>query len=151
MVTVEARPLRAVTLQPEETPRIIDELPVLMVAAACAAGTTRLAGVGELRVKETDRIRSMAEGLARLGATVRVVPPDTVEIEGGPLSGAEVESAQDHRTAMSLAVAGLLARGTTTIRQAECVAKSFPDFFDHLRRVSGSSTVKTVDKAEGLC
>ena len=57
-----------------------------------------------------------------------------------------MESAHDHRTAMSLAVAGLVARGTTTIRGVACVAKSFPDFFDHLRRVSGSSTVKTVDK-----
>ena len=145
-IRVEARPLRAITLQPHEIPGVIDELPVLMAAAACASGTSRLAGVGELRVKETDRIRSMAEGLTRLGAKVRVVPPDTVEIDGGPLIGAEVESAGDHRTAMSLAVAGLLARGTTTILGAECVAKSFPDFFERLGRLGGSSTVKTVDK-----
>ncbi|MBI4342900.1 MAG: 3-phosphoshikimate 1-carboxyvinyltransferase [Candidatus Omnitrophica bacterium] len=145
-VTIEARPLRAIVLEAAEAPSVIDELPILMVAAACAQGRSRLQGVGELRVKETDRLRSMAEGLTKMGVRVSVPSPETVEIDGGTLSGAEVESAGDHRTAMSLAVAGLVARGRTTIRGAECVAKSFPEFFDLLGRLAGSPTVKTVDK-----
>ena len=145
-VMLEACPLRAVTVEPHEVPALIDELPILMVAAACASGRSRLGGVGELRVKETDRIRSMVEGLQRLGARIHTVGSQDIEIEGGALTGAVVESAGDHRTAMSLAVAALCARGRCVIRGAECVAKSFPDFFDRLERLTGSSTVKTVDK-----
>ncbi|MBI2495594.1 MAG: 3-phosphoshikimate 1-carboxyvinyltransferase, partial [Candidatus Omnitrophica bacterium] len=136
---------RGVSVGPSEVPGVIDELPVLMVAAACATGTTRFHGVGELRVKETDRIRSMVNGLRQLGARIVLPAPDAVEIDGGPLRGAVAESAGDHRTAMSLAVAGLVAEGATTVRGVACVAKSFPEFFDHLRAVAGSPTVKTVD------
>lgn len=151
-ITVASSPLRGITLEPAEVPGVIDELPILMVAAACAHGPTRLSGAGELRVKETDRIQSMVTGLQRLGAAIRMVGPETLEIEGGGLAGdATVESAADHRTAMSLAVAALAARAPVTIRGAECVAKSFPEFFDQLRLLAGSPTVKTVDKAEGLC
>lgn len=146
-IVVEARPLRGITLTAKEVPRIIDELPILMVAAACGQGVTRLPGLGELRVKETDRIQSMVSALGRMGARLHVSGAETVEIEGGRLRGAVVESAGDHRTAMSLAVAGLAAQGTTTVRGAECVAKSFPEFFDCLRLLAGSPTVKTVDKA----
>ena len=146
-VELEARPLRGLTLEAAEVPCLIDELPILMVAAACAQGTTRLQGLGELRVKETDRVRSMVDALGRFGVRVRLGAAEGVEIEGGRLRGAVVDSAGDHRTAMSLAVAGLAAEGATTVRGAECVAKSFPEFFDCLRRLAGSSTVKTVDKA----
>ena len=146
-LTVDGQPLRAVDVTAEEVSGLIDELPILMVAAACAQGTSRFHGIGELRVKETDRISSMVAGLRALGARVRVLGEDAVEIDGGALRGAEVASAGDHRTAMSLAVAGLLARGTTVVRGAECVAKSFPDFFDRLRLLTPSPTVKTVDKA----
>ena len=145
-IVVEARPLRGITLEAAEVPGVIDELPILMVAAASAQGTSRFLGIGELRVKETDRIRSMASGLGRLGIRIRLPAPDAMEIEGGPLRGGAVDSAGDHRTAMSLAVAGLVAEGTTTVRGAECVSKSFPEFFDQLRLLAGSSTVKTVDK-----
>ncbi len=145
-LTVESRQLRAITLTAEEVPGVIDELPILMVAAACAQGTSRLYGLGELRVKETDRIQSMVTGLQRLGAPIRLIGGDAVEIAGGALVGHEVDSAGDHRTAMSLAVAGVLAKGQTIIRGAECAAKSFPEFFTLLREVAGSSTVKTVDK-----
>ncbi len=143
---VEARPLRAAVITPADVPALIDELPVLMVAAACATGTSRFEGLGELRVKETDRIRSMTDGLRRLGAVVEAAGAEALTIRGGRLRGAEVDSAGDHRTAMSLAVAGLLADGTTTIRGAECVGKSFPEFFERLRLAAGSPTVKTVDK-----
>ncbi len=150
-LTVEAQPLQAVRLAPEEIPAVIDELPVLMVAAACARGTSRFEGVAELKVKETDRVRSMMEGLRRLGAQVTLPAPDVVEITGGTLSGACVESAGDHRTAMSLSVAALAAAGQTRVAGAECVAKSFPDFFGRLGGLAGSSTVKTVDKGGTLC
>ncbi len=145
-LVVEARPLQAVTVEAHEVPAVIDELPILMVAAACAKGTTRFSGVGELRVKETDRIQSMVSGLQQLGVRIRQVASDAVEVEGGLLKGAVVESAGDHRTAMSLAVAGLIAQGRTVIRGADCVAKSFPEFFDLLQVLAGSSTVKSVDK-----
>ena len=140
-IVVEARPLRGLTLAAEEVPDVIDELPILMVAAACAAGTTRLPALGELRVKETDRIHSMVHGLRQLGVRLQVIEPDTVEIEGGPMRGTTVESAGDHRTAMSLSIAGLVAEGTTTIHETGCVAKSFPGFFDRLRDLVGAATI----------
>ena len=137
-ITVEASPLRGITLGPDAVSALIDELPVLMVAAVCATGVSRFSGIGELRVKETDRIQSMVTGLLRLGAAIRVTGSDTVEIDAGRLAGgAEVDSAGDHRTAMSLAVAALTARAPVTVRGAECVAKSFPEFFDRLRLLGG--------------
>ena len=145
-ITVRARPLSAVVIEPAEVPGLIDELPVLMAVAACARGTTRLTGLAELRVKETDRIRSMADGLAALGIRVRQPAQDAMEIDGGALAGGRVQSAGDHRTAMSLAVAGLLAERPTTVAGAECVAKSYPGFFDQLGALTGSTTGKTVDK-----
>ena len=145
-IVAEFGQLQAVTLEPAEAPAVIDELPILMVAAACARGRSSFQGLAELRVKETDRIQSMIEGLQRLGARIRVVEPETVEIEGGVLRAAAVDSFSDHRTAMSLAVAALSAKGSTVIRGAECVAKSFPDFFERLAGLAGSSTVKSIDK-----
>jgi len=144
-ITVEARPLRGTTIEASEVPSLIDELPILMVAAAGAQGRSVFHGLAELRVKETDRIQSMVSGLRRLGTQIRLIEPDAVDIAGGPLRGSVVEGAGDHRTVMSLAVAGLMAQGTTTIQGAECVSKSFPEFFDQLRAVTGSTTVKTVD------
>ncbi len=146
-VTVEARGLRGIMIEASDVPGVIDELPILMVAAACASGTTRFEGLGELRVKETDRIQSMVAGLRQLGVPVRLGGAETVELTGGRLTGGILESAGDHRTAMSLAVAALVAQGSSTILGADCVSKSFPGFFDQLRRLTGSTTVKTVDKA----
>ncbi|MBI4598352.1 MAG: 3-phosphoshikimate 1-carboxyvinyltransferase [Candidatus Omnitrophica bacterium] len=140
-VAVEARPLRGAQISPSEVPALIDELPILMVAAACAEGCSRFSGIGELRVKETDRVASMMAGLRRMGIRVESPAPDVIEIEGGRLTGAAVESAADHRTAMSLAVAGLAASGVTTIRGAECVAKSFPEFFEYLQQITPPETV----------
>jgi len=146
-IQVASRPLRSTVVTADEVPGLIDELPILMVAAACAQGTTRFEGAGELRVKETDRIASMVAGLRRLGARIRLPAEDIVEVDGGPLVGEDVDSAGDHRTAMSLTVAGLAA-GTrqTTVHGTDCVSKSFPEFFDVLRQIGGSPTVKTVDK-----
>ncbi len=151
VLEAHATSLSGVTVSADEVPGVIDELPVLMVAAACAQGMSRFESVGELRVKETDRIASMTAGLQQLGVRLRVLGTDVVEVEGGSLTGNVVESAGDHRTAMSLAVAALVARGSTRVRGAECVAKSFPEFFDSLRSLAGSTTVKIVDNVEGPC
>ncbi len=126
--------LHGVTIEAEEVPRLIDELPIVMVAACAAQGETRFKRVGELRVKETDRVESMKSGLKQLGARLLWSDPDLL-MAGHPLTGDVVESFDDHRTAMSLAVAGLVAAGQTTIRGAECVRKSFGEFFEVLAAV----------------
>jgi len=110
----------------------IDELPVLMVAAACARGRTRLRGAGELRVKESDRIAAIAAGLRALGVEV-VVDGDGMDVRGGRLRGGSVASGGDHRIAMSFAVAGLAAEGTVRIADCGPVATSFPGFAELLR------------------
>ena len=141
-IVVEARALQPVRIPASEAAGLIDELPILMVAAACAAGRSRFEGVAELRVKETDRIASMVGGLRRLGVRIDCPAADVVDIDGGPLAGGEVDSVGDHRTAMSLAVAGLAASGITTIVGAECAAKSFPEFFEYLQQIAPPTTVK---------
>lgn len=116
-------------------PRLIDEIPILAVAAVFAQGTTVIRDAAELRVKESDRIAVMANQLNRLGAKVTELA-DGLEIVGGtPLTGAEVDSADDHRIAMSLAIAALNAKGTTTITRAEAAAISYPDFTATLQQI----------------
>ena len=114
-------------------PRAIDEIPILAVAAVFARGTTVIQDAAELRVKESDRLAVMAAQLNRMGARV-TEHPDGLEIEGGtPLTGTEVDSHDDHRIAMSLAIAALMATGTTTIARAEAASISYPDFVDTLK------------------
>ena len=108
-------------------PDMIDEFPILFVAAAAATGTTTVRGAAELRVKESDRIAVMARGLGVLGIRVEETPDGAV-IEGGVLQGGHVDSAGDHRCAMSFAVAGLIAREQVRIADCANVATSFPDF-----------------------
>jgi 3-phosphoshikimate 1-carboxyvinyltransferase len=118
-----------------EAPLLIDELPVLAVAAALLPGVSRITGARELRVKESDRVAAMAEGLGAMGADVRELE-DGWEIHGPrDLEGARVSSRGDHRVAMALAVAGLLASGETTIDDADCVAISYPGFWDDVDRL----------------
>ncbi|MDO8730798.1 MAG: 3-phosphoshikimate 1-carboxyvinyltransferase [Candidatus Omnitrophota bacterium] len=134
-VTVSYASLKAVVVEPALIPNIIDELPILMVAATQAEGISRMEGVGELRVKETDRIRSMVAGLSGMGASIRS-EGDSVFVEGpSRLKGAAVDSFGDHRTAMALAVAGLAARGKTTVQGSEWVSISFPDFEEKLKAI----------------
>ncbi len=119
----------------ELTVRSIDEIPIIVVAAAFAKGTTIIKDAAELRVKECDRLSVMATQLSRMGAKI-TEHPDGLEIQGGhPLSGAEVASHDDHRIAMSLAVAGLQASGTTVIKEASAANISYPNFFDSLQQV----------------
>jgi len=121
-------PLKACEISGSLIPRLIDEIPILAVAATVAEGTTVIRDAEELRVKESDRITVMANQLNQMGARVDELP-DGMTITGGtPLKGAEVDSYTDHRIAMSLAIAALIAKGSTTIRRAEAVAISYPDF-----------------------
>lgn len=130
---VRSSSLKATTIEGAIIPRLIDEIPILAVAAALAQGTTRIKDAEELRVKESDRLAVMASQLQKLGVQV-VEYPDGLEITGGArLQGAEVDSFTDHRIAMSLAIAALVAQGTTTIGRAEAVAISYPDFIPTLQ------------------
>jgi 5-enolpyruvylshikimate-3-phosphate synthase len=108
-------------------PKAIDEFPVLFVAAACAEGRTVLTGAEELRVKESDRIQVMADGLQALGVAAQPTP-DGMVIEGGTLSGGAVDSKGDHRIAMSFAMAALRATGSIVIDDCANVNTSFPGF-----------------------
>ncbi len=129
---VPARDLRPLRVNGGLSARMIDELPVLAVAATQLPGTSVITGAAELRVKESDRLAAMAQGLIAMGADV-VAQEDGWVIHGPRfLEAARVDSAGDHRVAMALAVAGLIADGTTEIEGAECVDISYPRFFDHL-------------------
>ncbi len=128
--------LRGIGIGSRMIPALIDEIPVIMVMACLAEGKTVIKGARELRVKETDRISSMASNLKILGAELKE-KEDGVIIEGkGFLSGGDVKSFGDHRTAMSMAVAGLNARGAVTIRDSACIKTSFPGFEETLRRIA---------------
>src|SRR3989338_7406733 len=117
------------------TPFLIDELPVLIVLCALAEGISTIFGAQELRIKETDRIRSMASGLRAVGARI-LEREDGCVIEGVPeLLGGRVSSFGDHRTAMSFAVAGLRSRKGVTILDSECIGISYPGFEKDLRSV----------------
>jgi 3-phosphoshikimate 1-carboxyvinyltransferase len=111
-----------------------DLFPILAVVAAVSRGRTRLSGAPHLRLKESDRIRTVAAMLRGFGVEARELP-DGIEVEGGRLRGCEVDPAGDHRVAMAGAVAGLAADGTTVIREAKSVAVSYPGFFEDLRRL----------------
>lgn len=130
-----AGPLQACTIAGDIIPRLIDEIPVLAVAAIFAQGTTVIKDAAELRVKESDRIQVMAEQLTRMGAKLTELP-DGLEITGGTrLTGTTVDSHTDHRIGMSLAIAALTAQGTTTIHRAEAAAISYPNFVPTLRQI----------------
>ncbi|MCY4231800.1 MAG: 3-phosphoshikimate 1-carboxyvinyltransferase, partial [Alphaproteobacteria bacterium] len=121
-------PLAAVDVPPERVPGMIDEFPILAVAATFAEGTTRMSGLGELRVKESDRLGVMAAGLAACGVEVRE-SADTLEVDGGrPRGGVQIESRLDHRIAMAFMVLGMGAREAVQIDDITPVATSFPNF-----------------------
>lgn len=125
--------LRGIEVKGEIIPRLIDEIPILAIAAAVADGETIISDASELRVKETDRISDLSDQLLRLGIDISEKEDGFVVRGGKPLKGAEVDSCGDHRIAMALAVAGLVARGETAVNGAEVVAISFPGFMQSLR------------------
>lgn len=134
-VTITTAPLVGTTVEGDTVVRMIDEFPVLAVAATQAAGRTLVRDAAELRVKETDRIATVVTELRRLGAHIEALE-DGFVVEGPtPLSGGVVDSHGDHRLAMALAVAGLIATDTVTVRDADCVADSFPGFVPLMRQL----------------
>lgn len=134
--------LKKTAIHAYEIPSLIDELPALMVAACFAQGATIIKGVGELRVKETDRINSMVKNLKSMGADIRVIKAsqgENIVIQGkGKLNGAKLRSFGDHRTAMSMIVAALAAKGVSRIDDVNCINKSFPEFLEKLRGLEKS-------------
>ncbi|MCZ6486904.1 MAG: 3-phosphoshikimate 1-carboxyvinyltransferase [Gammaproteobacteria bacterium] len=134
-ILVRSSKLKGIQIPEALVPLAIDEFPVLFIAAACASGETILTGAEELRVKESDRIEVMADGLKTLG--IEVEPkPDGIIIQGGSINGGVVESHGDHRVAMALSVASLRATGVISIRDSANVNTSFPGFVE-LARQSG--------------
>jgi len=127
-IAVKSSKLRGVTISPQEVVRAIDEIPIIMVAACFARGRTIIKGIEELRVKETDRVYSMVTNLQKIGADVRARGKFIIINGGRPLHGARVDSFGDHRTAMSMLVAGLRVKGKVIVTGPDCINKSFPGF-----------------------
>jgi len=134
-ITARAGPLRAITPPPERAPSMIDEYPILAIAAACAQGRTELRGLAELRVKESDRLAAIAAGLTACGVTVQELPDGLIiEGRGGEVrpipGGATIATHMDHRIAMSFLVAGLAAERPVTVDDGATINTSFPGFRD---------------------
>lgn len=126
---IRAAPLHGIQIPADQVPLAIDEFPAILIAAACATGTTRLSGAAELRVKESDRIQAMAAGLKTLGIAHRT-HPDGIEIQGGQPSGGTIDSHGDHRIAMAFAIASSRATAPIEITRCANVATSFPNFVE---------------------
>ncbi len=134
-LTVRSSELRGIDVTPAEVASAIDEIPILCLAATQAAGRTTIRGAGELRNKESDRLAGIETGLRALGARIEVVGDD-VRIDGPTrLTGATTDSLDDHRLAMTFAIAGLIAGGSTTIGRPDSAAISYPRFFHDLERI----------------
>jgi 3-phosphoshikimate 1-carboxyvinyltransferase len=132
-IIAQTSQLTAVNIGAEIIPRLIDELPIIALAATQAQGTTVITGAAELRVKETDRIHATCDVLSALGADIKKTEDGFIITGPAKLKGAKVSSFGDHRIAMMAAVAGLIADGETEIDDADCVKISFPEFFDSLK------------------
>lgn len=136
-ITARTSELRATEIRGDLIPRLIDEIPILAVAAAAASGNTVVADAKELRVKETDRVATVASELGKFGIKIDEQPDGMIIHGGAEFVGCSCESHGDHRVAMSCAIAGLRASGETTITGAECIATSFPGFENLVRTITG--------------
>ena len=134
-VTVRSSALRGTTIGGELIPRLIDEIPVLAVAAAYAHGETTIKDAAELRAKESDRITTVVGELRKLGVDIEPTDDGMIIAGGGELQGAPVDSHHDHRLAMAWAIASIAAEGETTIRDAASADVSYPDFWAHLEQI----------------
>ena len=136
-IVVEGRRLHGTRITKEEIPSLVDELPILMTAMALAEGESLVSGAEELRVKETDRIRSMVQNLNAVGGQLQELPDGCLirGVEG--FRGGKISSFGDHRTAMSLAIATLAMEGELVIEDTDCVGTSFPSFFQEFERLKG--------------
>ncbi len=132
--------MSATVVRAAEVPALIDEVPILALAASCATGTTRFEGVGELRVKESDRLAAIIEGLTSMGVPVRA-GDDWLEVDGVPrLKGAVLSSHGDHRLAMTWVVAAQVAAGETEVRDVDAMGVSYPGFLADMRALMGRTT-----------
>jgi len=138
-IRVRSAVLQGIKIPQSLVPLAIDEFPVLFIAAACATGETQLSGAEELRVKESDRIQVMADGLSTLGIAVEPTS-DGIRIQGGGMAGGVIESHGDHRIAMAFSVASLRTKEAISIRDCANVNTSFPGFVDLARQVGISVT-----------
>jgi 3-phosphoshikimate 1-carboxyvinyltransferase len=136
---VRSANLKACRIGGAVIPRLIDEIPILAIAASCAEGTTTIEDAAELRVKESDRIVAMVKEMTKMGANVTELPDGMAIVGGKSLVGAEVDSYNDHRVAMSLAIAALVAKGKTSINRAESAAISYPSFIPTLQSLYAQS------------
>ena len=136
-IRVRASQLQGGPVDPALVSLAIDEFPALFVAAASASGKTTFSGIGELRVKESDRIAAMADGMRRLGIQVDE-SADGAVVHGGQFTGGEVESFHDHRVAMALAMAATIADDEVMIRDVDNVDTSFPGFCDRVSAIGGA-------------
>jgi 3-phosphoshikimate 1-carboxyvinyltransferase len=140
-IVAETSELRGTRIAGALIPRLIDEVPVLAVVAAVAEGRTEIRDAAELRVKESDRIAMLARGLGAMGVRVSELP-DGLAIDGGArLRGARVASGGDHRLAMALAVAGLVAEGETVVEDTACIETSFPGFAETVNALTGEPSL----------
>ncbi|MBL7077063.1 MAG: 3-phosphoshikimate 1-carboxyvinyltransferase [Kiritimatiellae bacterium] len=150
-ITVDGSPLYGTTVEGDEIPNLIDELPLVAVAGAMAEGATVIRGAGELRVKESDRIATTVAMLQAVGVQVEEAP-DGMTVTGGPVSGgASIDSRGDHRIAMCGAILGLVGRGPVDVVNVDCIATSYPSFWEDLDRVScrGKDNVTFVIAIDG--
>ena len=136
-IYVKSAPLKGVCVSKEQVPRLVDELPVLMVAFSCAEGESSIEDVSELRVKETDRVESMMTGLKAMGVDIAVQDEQMVIKGRESLNGdVSIASFDDHRTAMSFIVAGLKAEKPVRIDSIDCISISYPSFLEDLTRLT---------------
>lgn len=132
---IEYSELKGIEIMPEEVPFLIDELPLIALVATQAQGKTIVSGAKELRVKETDRLKAIVSELKKMGANIKEKEDGFIVVGPSKLQGAACESYHDHRIAMSLAIAALLAEGKTVIKNSECIDISFPGFENTLRKL----------------
>ncbi|PIU24681.1 MAG: 3-phosphoshikimate 1-carboxyvinyltransferase [Candidatus Infernicultor aquiphilus] len=132
---IEYSELKGIEIMPEEVPFLIDELPLIALVATQAEGKTIVSGAKELRVKETDRLKAIVSELKKMGANIKEKEDGFIVVGPSKLQGAACESYHDHRIAMSLAIAALLAEGKTVIKNSECIDISFPGFENTLQKL----------------
>ncbi len=142
-ITVDGAPLHGTTIEGNEIPNLIDELPLVAVAGAMAKGQTIIRGAEELRVKESDRIATTVAMLRAVGVQVDEAP-DGMAVTGGEVTGrATIDSHGDHRIAMCSAILGLVGKGAVEVVNTDCIATSYPSFWDDLKRVSSENAGDT--------
>jgi 3-phosphoshikimate 1-carboxyvinyltransferase len=153
-VEIVGEHLRGTVIEGAEIPNVIDEIPIIAVLGALAEGETIIRDAAELRVKETDRLKALATNLRAMGVPVDERPDGLIITGGQPLKGAKLQSFGDHRIAMAFTIAGLFAKGETTVEDTDCIATSYPGFEETLLEVlksssSGTEATKVISSLPG--